>query len=432
MRSKSDKKKPLVPRLRFPEFREAGAWEVKELGEIASISNGLTADQSGDSNGLKVTRIETISEGCIDISKVGYIDRIEGVERFGLRIGDILFSHINSQSHIGKTALVEEDFDLYHGMNLLRLQVDKTENNPRFTYYLLNTEFFRKSVQARSNQAVNQASINQTEVGNSQIAVPSAKEQQKTAHCLSSLDEVIGLQAKKVQALKRHKKGLMQQLFPAEGETTTPRLRFPEFREAGAWEKKRLGTQGGFLTPLSGKSAKDFDAGDAKFIPYMNVFSNTFTDIQDLRSVIITDDESQNAVAKGDVFFTVSSETPEEAGMSSVLLGDVDRCYLNSFCALFRFDDHLSPNLIFLGYLLRSRSVRCHLSRGAQGATRYNISKLVFKELPLVFPLAKEQQKIAHCLSSLDEVIGLESHKLDTLKNLKKGLMQQLFPQEVA
>ena len=211
-----------------------------------------------------------------------------------------------------------------------------------------------------------------------------------------------------------------------------PRLRFPEFREAGAWEKKRLGTQGGFLTPLSGKSAKDFDAGDAKFIPYMNVFSNTFTDIQDLRSVIITDDESQNAVAKGDVFFTVSSETPEEAGMSSVLLGDVDRCYLNSFCALFRFDDHLSPNLIFLGYLLRSRSVRCHLSRGAQGATRYNISKLVFKELPLVFPLAKEQQKIAHCLSSLDEVIGLESHKLDALKNLKKGQMQQLFPQDVA
>ncbi|WP_419633627.1 restriction endonuclease subunit S, partial [Thiolapillus sp.] len=211
---------------------------------------------------------------------------------------------------------------------------------------------------------------------------------------------------------------------------TTPRLRFPEFREAGAWEKKRLGTQGGFLTPLSGKSAKDFDAGDAKFIPYMNVFSNTFTDIQDLRSVIITDDESQNAVAKGDVFFTVSSETPEEAGMSSVLLGDVDRCYLNSFCALFRFDDHLSPNLIFLGYLLRSRSVRCHLSRGAQGATRYNISKLVFKELPLVFPLAKEQQKIAHCLSSLDEVIGLQAKKVQALKQHKKGLMQQLFPAE--
>ncbi|WP_419600111.1 restriction endonuclease subunit S [Thiolapillus sp.] len=209
-----------------------------------------------------------------------------------------------------------------------------------------------------------------------------------------------------------------------------PRLRFPEFREAGAWEKKRLGTQGGFLTPLSGKSAKDFDTGDAKFIPYMNVFSNTFTDIQDLRSVIITDDESQNAVAKGDVFFTVSSETPEEAGMSSVLLGDVDRCYLNSFCALFRFDDHLSPNLIFLGYLLRSRSVRCHLSRGAQGATRYNISKLVFKELPLVFPLAKEQQKIAHCLSSLDEVIGLQAKKVQALKQHKKGLMQQLFPAE--
>ncbi len=205
-----------TPRLRFPEFRDAGPWEVKRLGEVAMISNGLTADQSSDSNGLKVTRIETISEGSINIDKVGYINRIEGVERFRLRVGDILFSHINSQSHIGKTALVEEDLDLYHGMNLLRLQVDDKENNPRFIYYLLNTEFFRESVRARSNQAVNQASINQTEVGNSKIAVPSANEQQKIADCLSSLDNLIRAQGERIEALKQHKKGLMQQLFPQE------------------------------------------------------------------------------------------------------------------------------------------------------------------------------------------------------------------------
>ena len=426
MSSKSDKKKSLVPRLRFPEFREAGAWEVKELGEIASISNGLTADQSGDSNGLKVTRIETISEGCIDISKVGYIDRIEGVERFGLRIGDILFSHINSQSHIGKTALVEEDFDLYHGMNLLRLQVDKTENNPRFTYYLLNTEFFRKSVQARSNQAVNQASINQTEVGNSQIAVPSAKEQQKIAHCLSSLDEVIGLQAKKVQALKRHKKGLMQQLFPAEGETTTPRLRFPEFREAGAWEVRRLG-EIGKISKGKGISKSDIKPNGAlPCIRYGELYTHYGEVIRDV--VSFTDANPGNLVLseENDVIIPASGETKEDIATAScvsvkgvALGGDLNIFY--------------SPmNGMFLAYYIRG-NLKFEISKVAQGNSVVHLYTTQLEKLKLaVPPYPKEQQKIAHCLSSLDEVIGLESHKLDTLKNLKKGLMQQLFPQEVA
>ena len=426
MRSKSDKKKPLVPRLRFPEFREAGAWEVKELGEIASISNGLTADQSGDSNGLKVTRIETISEGCIDISKVGYIDRIEGVERFGLRIGDILFSHINSQSHIGKTALVEEDFDLYHGMNLLRLQVDKTENNPRFTYYLLNTEFFRKSVQARSNQAVNQASINQTEVGNSQIAVPSAKEQQKIAHCLSSLDEVIGLQAKKVQALKRHKKGLMQQLFPAEGETTTPRLRFPEFREAGAWEVRRLG-EIGKISKGKGISKSDIKPNGAlPCIRYGELYTHYGEVIRDV--VSFTDANPGNLVLseENDVIIPASGETKEDIATAScvsvkgvALGGDLNIFY--------------SPmNGMFLAYYIRG-NLKFEISKVAQGNSVVHLYTTQLEKLKLaVPPYPKEQQKIAHCLSSLDEVIGLELHKLDALKNLKKGLMQQLFPSEVA
>ena len=78
------------------------------------------------------------------------------------------------------------------------------------------------------------------------------------------------------------------------------------------------GLGGSFLSSLTGKTAKDFDTGDAAFIPYMNVFSNPFTNTTDLRSVNVAGDESQSPVAKGDVFFTVSSETPEEAGMSSV------------------------------------------------------------------------------------------------------------------
>ena len=209
-----------------------------------------------------------------------------------------------------------------------------------------------------------------------------------------------------------------------------PRLRFPEFLKSGEWEERLLGTQGDFLSSLSGKTAKDFDVGNAKFIPYMNVFSNTFSDIRDLRAVDVTEGESQNAVAEGDVFFTVSSETPEEAGMSSVLLEAIDNCYLNSFCAMFRFYNKRSPNPVFLGYWLRSGLVRAHLSRGAQGATRYNISKPVFREVPLLLPPPLEQQKIADCLWSLDALIAAQADKIDALKTHKKGLMQQLFPRE--
>ena len=208
-----------------------------------------------------------------------------------------------------------------------------------------------------------------------------------------------------------------------------PRLRFPEFRNAAEWKIKVLETQGSFLASLTGKTAEDFDTGNAVFIPYLNVFSNTFTSITDLRSVNVADTESQNSVAKGDVFFTVSSETPEEAGMSSVLLEDISNCYLNSFCTLFRFAEGKSSlNPIFLGYMLRSATPRQYLSRGAQGATRYNISRSIFRSLPILVPSGREQCKIADCLGSLDNLIMANSRKLEALWRQKQGLMQQLFP----
>lgn len=208
-----------------------------------------------------------------------------------------------------------------------------------------------------------------------------------------------------------------------------PTLRFPEFENTGDWTAKVLGDKGSFLPSLSGKTAKDFDTGEAKFVPYLNVFSNAFTNPSELRSVSVGKSESQNPVHKGDVFFTVSSETQEEAGMSSVLLEEIEDCYLNSFCALFRFDEGKLPHLGFLGYFLRSPSVRTHLVRGAQGATRYNISKPIFRSVPFLLPSHPEQQKIANCLGSLDDLITAESRKLTALKKHKQGLMQQLFPQ---
>ncbi len=207
-----------------------------------------------------------------------------------------------------------------------------------------------------------------------------------------------------------------------------PKLRFPEFE--GEWEERRLGECGELLSSLTGKAGADFDVGSARFITYMNVFANIFADASAFRQVNVGDDEKQNKVARGDVFFTISSETPDEVGMSSVLLADIENCYLNSFCALFRFHTIGRPNSLFTGYLLRQPTVRNYFAKKAQGSTRFNLSKDAFRLLPLFIPSLPEQQRIASCLSSLDELIGAQARKVDALKTHKKGLMQQLFPRE--
>ena len=149
-----------------------------------------------------------------------------------------------------------------------------------------------------------------------------------------------------------------------------PQLRFPEFRNAPEWDAIVLGDEGEFLSSLNGKTGEHFGTGTAKYITYMNVFANTFTEMNSLGTVDVGDDESQNAVESGDVLFTVSSETPDEVGMSSVVIDKVPNCYVNSFCAMFRFALEKRPNPHFVGYSLRQPLVRDHLSQRAQGSTR--------------------------------------------------------------
>ncbi|MDR0863316.1 MAG: restriction endonuclease subunit S [Candidatus Symbiothrix sp.] len=208
-----------------------------------------------------------------------------------------------------------------------------------------------------------------------------------------------------------------------------PKLRFPEFRDAGEWEEKSLVNLGQTLSGLSGKSGDDFGTGKP-FVTYMQVFSCAWIDFAKCAKVLIADNENQNTLQRGDILITTSSETPEEVGFASVLLDSPpEPLYLNSFCFAFRPDnlDMLIPE--FSCYLFRSPIYRQAIKPLAQGVTRYNISKGGFLKLRLPIPKGqKEQQKIADCLSSIDDLISAQSQKLDTLKAHKKGLMQQLFP----
>ena len=160
-------------------------------------------------------------------------------------------------------------------------------------------------------------------------------------------------------------------------------------------------------TGLSGKTKDDFGHGQARFVTYMNVFSNPISNPEMTEPIEI--DPKQNEVEVGDVFFTTSSETPEEVGMSSVLLEKRGKTYLNSFCFGFRPSEKIDS--YYLAYMLRSESARTKITLLAQGISRYNISKNKVMEIAVSLPSLDEQKMIGQYFCQLDHLIALHQRK---------------------
>ena len=173
--------------------------------------------------------------------------------------------------------------------------------------------------------------------------------------------------------------------------------------ELHVWEQRKLGEMGTTYGGLTGKTKEDFGHGDARFVPYTNVFDNPIADPARLGEVEV--DASQNRVLHGDALFTVSSETPEEVGMSSVWLSDLDNLYLNSFCFGYRQNGGFDP--YYLAYMLRSKSVREDIELLAQGISRFNISKGKVMEVEVPVPEMAEQRHVGALFYQLDNLITL-------------------------
>ena len=250
------------------------------------------------------------------------------------------------------------------------------------------------------------------------IPVPPMAEQRKIAEILGVWDEAIEKQSRLIEKLELRKRALMQRLL-------TGRTRLPGFTTP--WQKVKLGEIGKTYNGLTGKSKEDFEDGNAKFIPYINVFFNEKVNIDKLGVVSVDESEKQNKVQYGDIFFTVSSETPDEVGMASVLLEYIDDTYLNSFCFGYRLNDFETLNPIFASYILRGDRFRNYMMVLAQGSTRFNISKNEVMKLRIELPSLSEQKAIAEVLTTADNEIATHRKKLDALRLQKRGLMQQLL-----
>ena len=204
--------------------------------------------------------------------------------------------------------------------------------------------------------------------------------------------------------------------------TDTPAIRFKGYSDT--WEQRKLGEVGETYTGLSGKSKDDFGHGQARFVTYMNVFSNPISNPEMTEPIEI--DPKQNEVEVGDVFFTTSSETPEEVGMSSILLEKRGKTYLNSFCFGFRPSEKIDS--YYLAYMLRSESTRAKIILLAQGISRYNISKNKVMEIAVSLPSLDEQKMIGQYFSQLDNLITLHQRKYEKLHNIKKSMLEKMFP----
>ena len=205
----------------------------------------------------------------------------------------------------------------------------------------------------------------------------------------------------------------------------TDKIRLPSF--SGMWETVRLGCIGVTYGGLTGKRKDDFGTGDACYVTFLEVLNNVVLKSIHTNNVRILPNESQNKVAKEDLLFNGTSETPEDLAVAAVMGQKLDDVYLNSFCFGFRIQNRKKYIPNYLAYFFRSMVGRTTMRILAQGATRYNVSKNQFRDLQLSMPVYEEQCAIVDVVSDVDCEIAALERRLDKARAIKRGLMQQLF-----
>ncbi|MCS4537218.1 restriction endonuclease subunit S [Mycoplasma sp. CSL7475-4] len=203
-----------------------------------------------------------------------------------------------------------------------------------------------------------------------------------------------------------------------------PAIRFKGF--TNAWEQKKLGDMGSTYGGLKSKRKEDFIKGNSNYISYIDVFKNPRINFNPISTVNV--DEKQNKVEYGDVLFTLSSEIPEEVGISSVITTFFNKnVYLNSFCFGFRQYRIGENDLIFLSYLFRSKFFRQKIMILAQGISRFNIQPNKVLNIELLAPSKNEQSKVGKFIEKIDNVVSLLQRKLEKLENIKNTLLGKMF-----
>ena len=396
----------LVPKRRFKEFTNTGTWEQRKLGETVQITMGQSP---GGENYTENPKDYILVQGNADMKNGKVVPRVWTTQvTKKADPEDIILSVRAPVGDVGKT-----DYPVVLGRGVAGIKGNA---------FIFQTLSRMKGIGfwTRYSSGSTFESINSADLKDAVIQIPNIEEQIKIGEFFTKLDDTIALHQRELDNLKITKQVFMKKMFPKEGEKV-PEVRFPGFM--ADWDYRKLGDVGETYTGLSGKSKDDFGHGRGKYVTYMNVFSNSIANPSLVELVEI--DTKQNEVNPGDIFFTTSSETPEEVGMSSVWLENSDNTYLNSFCFGYRpiekFDNY------YLAYMLRSSVVRKKITFLAQGISRYNISKNKVMDIAVPIPVIEEQTKIGEFFKQLDDIINLQQQELEKLKQTKQAFLQKMF-----
>ena len=190
----------------------------------------------------------------------------------------------------------------------------------------------------------------------------------------------------------------------------------------------RLKEIGTFYSGLSGKSKSDFSEGNALLVTYRNIFNNPVLNPAIKDTVVVGKDEKQNEVLWGDILITGSSETPADAGMSSVVLfNPQEKMYLNSFCFGFRLNDMNEALPSYIGHLLRSTSIRAAISKTAFGVTRFNVNRMRFADIEIPLPPLNIQKEIVSILDSFTSLIDKMKQEVEMRKKQMEYYREKLM-----
>ena len=407
-------------------------WRVVRLGEVLQLMrNGLTYRQECDHKGVPVTRIETISDGNINPNKVGYISSIDKdkIEKYRLLLGDILFSHINSEPHLGKTAIYQGNPPLIlHGMNLLLLRVHPSVSDPYFLFYLLNHERAKGTFIGLAARAVGQSSINMGKLRNLSVPLPPLPEQRAIAHVLRTVQRAKEATEGVIAALKELKKSLMQHLFtygpvPVGAKNFSPQQESEIGPLPAHWRVVKLGEVFDILQGKSLSAKQNKGVRPRPFLRTSNVYWG-YLDLSKLDVMDFTEEEEQKfALQHGDLLVCEGGDV----GRTAMWEGQMQGVYYQNHLHRLRARDN-NVNPAFVMYWLQTAFTLLNLYSGSSNKTTIpNLSRGRLAVFPIPFPPLSEQREIARILQAVDAKIAAEQARRAALEELFKSLLHELM-----
>jgi type I restriction enzyme S subunit len=382
------------------------AWEAVHLGEVLDLlRNGTTATQVPDPTPYAVSRIETIADGTIDWSRVGFLRMPD--ERYRLRPGDLLYSHINSVAHMGKVALYQGGRALYHGMNLMLLRPAATRVQPEFLHAVLASQRGRKHARRECKSAINQASLSQGDITRFALCLPPLPEQRQIAAILDTLDDAIRKTEQIIAKLKQVKQGLLHDLLTRgiddNGELRDPERHPEQFKDSPlgriprGWRASNLGSE------FTLQRGFDITVAEQRPGPYPVVSSSGITSFHSRAMVhgpgVVTGRKGK----LGDAYYIEGPHWPHDTSLWVKDFHGNDQ----RFAALFL------------------KALR--LERFDAATSVPTLNRNFVHPLAVVVPMVPEQRRIVSLVTAAENRVTGEAAQLRKLGVLKAGLMEDLL-----